>query len=338
MLFYEEIYFDAVKSIYIIIKTYLLYNLGLVEYTDSVKNICNDLTKINILYTKIIQWASDLRSKTDNKTSENDISNFIRDFTNKVSYTNEDIDYESLNQLCDIAQNNGDNLKLDTFTPINSGTIALVFKGSLNNKPIVVKLLRNNIKNKLTESINLFLFIFKVLQYFPYLWNIDILSIFKLNMETLLNQVDFITEMNNIDMYYNETNTIEDLVIPKVYKYFTETNNKLIVMDFLEGKTVYELSEEEKIIYSKQLMNVWLQGCLQINISHGDMHPGNVLFMDNKIGYIDFGIVLNLDIEQQNCILNFLKNYAYNDYEQMFEDMFNDTFIKTRWSCRDSFA
>ena len=341
-IYFGSIYFDAIKSIYIIIKTYVLYNVGLVDYTNSIKNICNDLSKINILYTKIIQWASDLRSKKDELTGENDITNekelnkFIRDFTNKVSYTNEDIDYESLNQLCDMAQNNGDNLKLDSFTPINSGTIALVFKGSLNNKPIVVKLLRNNIKNKLTDSINLFLFIFLILQYVPYLWNIDILSFFKMNMDILLKQIDFITEMNNIDMYYNETNMIDGLVIPKVYKYFTETNNKLIVMDFLKGKTVYELSEEEKNIYSKKMMNIWLQSSLTFNLSHGDLHPGNVLFMDNKIGYIDFGIVLNLDIEQQNFILNFLKNYAYSDYEQMFEDMFNEIFIKNMINVKDN--
>lgn len=329
MLCFDSKYFDAIKSIYIIIKTYVLYNIGLVDYTNSIKNICNDLSKINLLYIKIIQWASDLRSKKDELTTgENELNKFLRDFTNKVSYTNEDIDYESLNQLCDIAQNNGDNLKLDSFTPINSGTIALVFKGSLNNKPIVVKILRNNIKNKLTDSINLFLFIFLILQYVPYLWYIDILSIFKMNMDTLLKQVDFITEMNNIDMYYNETNMIDTLVIPKVYKYFTETNNKIIVMDFLKGKTVYELTEEEKIICSKQMMNLWLQLNLQTNLLHGDLHPGNILFMDDKIGYIDFGTILIIDIEQQNVMLNFVKNYAYTDYDQMFEDLFNETFIK----------
>ena len=107
-------------------------------------------------------------------------------------------------------------------------------------------------------------------------------------------------------------------------------------MDFLEGKTVYELSEEEKIIYSKQMMNLWLQICLQTNLVHGDLHPGNVLFMDNKIGYIDFGIILIIDVEQQNCILNFLKNYAYNDYDQMFEDMFNETFIKNIIKIKDN--
>ena len=47
-------------------------------------------------------------------------------------------------------------------------------------------------------------------------------------------------------------------------------------------------------------------------------------------------IVLNLDIEQQNCILNFLKNYAYNDYEQMFEDLFNETFIKYMVKIKDN--
>ena len=321
------IYFDAIKSIYIILKSYILYNVGLVEYTDSIKNICNDLTKINILYTKIIQWASDLRSNKDVISNENDdLINYIKDFTNKVSYKNEDIDYDSLNKLCDIAHNNGDNFKLDSFTPINSGTIALVFKGSLNNKPIVIKILRNNIKYQLRESLNLFLFIFTIIQYIPYLWNIDILSVFKMNINTLMNQVDFITEMNNIDMFYNEveSNAIDLLVIPKVYKYFTETNNNVIVMDFLEGKTVYELSKEEKIIYSSQMMNIWLHNSFQININHGDLHPGNVLFMmDNKIGFVDFGIIIKLDIEKQNFLLNFLKNYGYGDYDQLFEDIVN---------------
>ena len=109
----------------------------------------NELSTINIFYTKLIQWIS------DNNVHNEEISNYIKIFTNNVKYNQSDIDYKSLLELNLIAHNNGDKLVITDLIPINSGTISLVFKGLLNDKPIVIKLLRKDINKTLKESVDL---------------------------------------------------------------------------------------------------------------------------------------------------------------------------------------
>ena len=107
-------------------------------------------------YTKIIQWIA------DHNFNDEKLTDFLKHFTNNVYYTKEDIDYESLIELYNHAEQNGDTFSLSGLTPINAGTISLVFKGTLNGKPIVIKMLRRNIKDKLHDAINLFNYIFMV--------------------------------------------------------------------------------------------------------------------------------------------------------------------------------
>jgi predicted unusual protein kinase regulating ubiquinone biosynthesis (AarF/ABC1/UbiB family) len=41
----------------------------------------------------------------------------------------------------------------NNYIPINSGSVALVYKACLNDKPVVVKVLRHNIKKNIEEDI-----------------------------------------------------------------------------------------------------------------------------------------------------------------------------------------
>ena len=48
------------------------YKLGIISYTDIIKEACNELSKINIIYAKILQWdifKSILTTNNENKYS-----------------------------------------------------------------------------------------------------------------------------------------------------------------------------------------------------------------------------------------------------------------------------
>jgi predicted unusual protein kinase regulating ubiquinone biosynthesis (AarF/ABC1/UbiB family) len=312
-----HIFSTIFKTIYITTKNLIIYAYNK-NYVSAVNNTLIELSRINIFYTKLLQWIS------DNNINNEEINNCIKKFTNNVEYNNDDIDYDSLLSLNLIAYNNGDNLIITDIKPINSGTISLVFKGLLNEKPIVIKLLRKNIDKKLNEAIDLFLYIGKISKYIYILNNFNLYKIISNNIKSLLDQLNFIKEVDNLNIFYNSHIKSNNIIIPKVYKYFTENNNKLIVMDYLSGKHINDLHIDEKEDYCNVWLKTYMLNNFKYGIVHGDLHPGNIIFLENNvIGYIDFGIIYKLNIEQQNFLYTFYNNLAQKKYNNLLDDIFD---------------
>lgn len=95
-----------------------------------------------------------------------------------------------------------------------------------------------------------------------------------------------------------------DIVIPHVYSHYS-TNN-VLTMDYFEGLNYEEFkntsSQEEK---NRAGEIIWKFTAVSVN-NHGlynaDPHPGNYLFADNKVCFLDFGFTKRYDSE-------FIKNW-----------------------------
>jgi serine/threonine protein kinase len=89
--------------------------------------------------------------------------------------------------------------------------------------------------------------------------------------------------------------------IPRVSDYFIENNRYFIVMDFIEGDTLFKVlnSRPNKRLDEAEVVNWTLQICDVLEYLHGqsppviyrDLKPANVMITkDNKVMLIDFGI------------------------------------------------
>ena len=123
------------------------YIVNVLYYNDVVKHykyIIQNLTSSNMLFIKFMQWFS-----SNNMSDE--IKEVIRGFADNVPYTSSDIEYAQLEELILVAESNNQTLILNT-TPVNSGTIAIVYEGTLDDKPVILKQLRKNINIDLKKS------------------------------------------------------------------------------------------------------------------------------------------------------------------------------------------
>ena len=156
----------------------LKYILNFTDFITTIKNICTNISKINIFYIKVFQWFTyDL---TDDKKQNDELYDFFSNFTNNVEYSNNDIDYSIITNLITYVQDEGIEIYVDS-KPINSGTIALAFKGRLNNKDIIIKLLRKNILEKINDFYNHMEIIRNILKFLYFI------NIFNFNLINYLN-------------------------------------------------------------------------------------------------------------------------------------------------------
>lgn len=288
------------------------YKIEKKERIELIKNIADKLENINIFYVKILQslcLKDDLLYKNE--------KDYLIKYTDNVPYNSDDIDYNILDEIQDKY-----NIYFDNYEPLNSGIIGVTFKGiyGVDNKKVVIKIIKNNIKNKIEkafEEIELFIYILSII---PYMKKLNLKKCLLDNKELLLDQTNFRKEVNNIQIFKEKNINNKEYIIPECYPYITSEYNNVIVMENIKGLTFNDIKDyDEKIKYEfgRLLIKFGIISILYNSAVHCDIHPGNLFFYINEetdlkpkyqIGYIDFGIVAFPSRENQNIYYTFFKN------------------------------
>lgn len=289
---------------------------------DCIKNVAKYLSDKNIIYSKIFQSLScGANILTDEEMK------FLSMFNDEAPYNNNEVwNVDAMVDNVNISTNSV--LRIDN-VPIKSGMIALVYKGKLGMKDVIIKVKRKNIYEKLIDGIQKMEYIVKLLSYLPYTRVLSLSDVFEENVEEMLKQVDFKNEVDIAGKVYNNFKYMDDIVIPKVYPEFTTADNRIIVMDFLEGKTIRDVPAMEKYDYGKIVAKYSMKSVLYDRLYHNDLHAGNIFFMEiddkKKIGVIDFGATGTMTRHQQNIFYSFFKEGAINkNYEAAAEVLVKD--------------
>jgi ubiquinone biosynthesis protein len=78
----------------------------------------------------------------------------------------------------------------------------------------------------------------------------------------------------------------------------------ILVMEYIPGKNILEAKKDKKKIIDIVTKSVYKM-LFEDRFFHADLHPGNIFFYNNKITFLDFGIVghLNKDLEKKLFLL-----------------------------------
>jgi predicted unusual protein kinase regulating ubiquinone biosynthesis (AarF/ABC1/UbiB family) len=294
---------------------FIKFKLHYIDYNNTIKIMLQEFSKINILHIKALQWNIQGIINTSPEISE-----YFENFSDNVPYSEKDINYAVFHSIQNYAKTVNQTLSIDNnFKPFKSGTIALVFKGLLNDKPIVIKMLRKDINKEIEYGINNIIITTNIISFiFSFFYKINT-SCFIKNIESnrklLMEQTDFKKEIQNNEIFQELSKLHPNIVIPHIYKEFNDISDEIIIMDFLESQPLNSINnlENYKNTFIKFTFDTLFVHC----ITHADMHKGNFLFLkDNKIGILDFGMIVQ-NISRDHCsniidILFSIKNSDIN--------------------------
>ena len=323
---------NLIKLMFSLFVQLFKYIFNYENYDNTIIKCLNHIGNYNIIFIKIFQWIWIKNNNPDNSWLTETISKELYTYTNNTPYNESDIDYKNLINIFMIAQKRGDNLELLDIIPCNSGTISLIFKAKLNNKNIVIKLLRNNIKKKLEDGVNLLINIEKILYNTIFFNKIVTTKIFDNNKANILSQVDLLNEVANMNLFNKSFLKCPDIIVPNVYSSYTEINSNFILMDYIDGKYIYELTNEELDKYFDTFIKFIMNFIFIKNILHCDLHQGNILFYKEtteennqlyKIGIIDMGMITKINVRELNFMYLWLMA-IYNDKFEYFLDYLKD--------------
>ena len=200
--------------------------------------------------------------------------------------------------------------------PIACGSIAQVYKGVMEGKPVAVKILRPN----LIDTINIDLSILddfrpvmrKVLGLGS---NFDIDAFLLEIREMLTREVDLRTEAVNMRRFEDNFKNVKSVSVPRIYPDYCSAN--VLTMEFIQGIQIKDIinmpvPQSKKSEYTRTITKSYLKQVYIDGFYHADPHGGNMLVQENDtIAFIDFGAVGSIDDELKKNMLEFY--YAINN-------------------------
>ena len=288
---------------------------------NCIKKITRRLENTNIVYIKIFQTLcceKDLLNENE--------KNFLMKYIDNVPYSDNEIDYLYLEKVCKEYS-----ITLNSKIPCNSGIMAVVFKGKIENKnfqDIVIKLKKIGIDERYEIAYNNLLKLAYYTKFIPFLKNFQIEKLLYDCKENTLLQGDFINEVSNLNDIYFKIDNNQELRVPICFPEITSKYNNIIIMEDISGLKINDLlnmSQEIKNNFAKLLLKFGI--CCQLNygILNGDFHAGNTFFYLNydennnpiyQIGIIDFGLSFKISKKNQERDFKFLYNmFTLHEFE-----------------------
>ncbi len=203
--------------------------------------------------------------------------------------------------------------------PLAAASMSQVYKAQLlDGTSVIVKIRRPGIRAVIEADLRLLTQLseiaekeIKVLQnYHPK----EIAHQFTLSMR---RELDLTVECRNAERMAANFSEDPNIVIPKVY--WQWTSERINVQEFIDGIPgnnidAIETSGLDRKILAKRGAEAVLKMVLEDGFFHADPHPGNCFYLtDNRIAFIDFGMVGRLSEERRGQVLRLLKGMIDKD-------------------------
>jgi ubiquinone biosynthesis protein len=128
--------------------------------------------------------------------------------------------------------------------------------------------------------------------------------------KSLLRELDFTIEANNLHIIGQNLAEFEEIVIPEPIDDYTTT--RVLTMEYISGKKITALNplrllEIDGSLLAEELFGAYLKQFLIDGIFHADPHPGNVFLTDDdRIALIDLGMVGRVTRSFQDNLLRLM--------------------------------
>ncbi|WP_113924267.1 ABC1 kinase family protein [Cognataquiflexum aquatile] len=221
----------------------------------------------------------------------------------------------------------------DTFTrsAVNAASIGQVHQAIQNGKKLAVKIQYPGVADSVSSDLKLVRpFALRLLN-----MNEKELDHYMAEVEEkLLEETDYVLEVQRSKEISGACSHIEDLVFPTYYENLS--SDRIITMDWIEGKHIKEWLEtnptqEQKNRIGQALWDFYHHQVHNLMQVHADPHPGNFIIQNNdKLGIIDFGCVKVIPEDFYKGYFSLIKRELFINEDELNEIFYGLEFISDK--------
>ncbi|WP_374353683.1 ABC1 kinase family protein, partial [Chitinimonas sp.] len=203
--------------------------------------------------------------------------------------------------------------------PIGSASIAQVHRARLaDGRPVILKVRRPNIVGKIEADLRVLHHLASLIEFeFPEARQYQPVRIVEQFAKSLRRELDLAQEAHHHRRFAENFANDPYIVIPEIH--WDYTNEIVNVQQYIGGVPGNELALLEPAGLDRKLLaqrgaDAVLKMILIDGYFHADPHPGNVIYLpDNRIAFIDFGMVGRLPGPRRDEIVDLLAALASRD-------------------------
>ena len=202
-------------------------------------------------------------------------------------------------------------------TPLASASLGQVHRARLRGgRDVVVKVQRPNIRQRITEDLEAFDEMARMLEKHTRVGQqMDLRAVLEEFRRTIFEELDYRREAGNLERLADNLAGFALIVVPRSVADYT--TSRVLTMDFVPGQKVTSLHPAARLevdgqALAEELFQAYLQQILVDGFFHADPHPGNVFITpDNRIGLLDLGMVARLAPRLQDTLLKMVLAIAH---------------------------
>ncbi len=215
--------------------------------------------------------------------------------------------------------------------PLASASIAQVHRATLKDgRKVVLKVQRPGVKPKITGDLGVLHALAGWLEEaIPEAAAMDLRGIITSFTKSILQELDFRIEARNLDRFRSTHEDNSRVVFPTVFNELS--TEEVLCMEFLDGRNFALAIEqgEDVSAVAETYFQVAYKMLFIDGFFHGDLHPGNVLVMDeHRLGILDCGMVGRLSPAMKDKVIDILHAVLNEDLEGVART-FYDLSIRT---------
>jgi len=198
--------------------------------------------------------------------------------------------------------------------PLAAGTIGQVHRARLEGgHRVVIKVQRPDAAESIERDLGLLTLFAEKAEGRDALRDlVDIPAVVEHLSSSLRRELDFRQEAGNIERMREVLAGYTRLSVPAVHQQLS--TRRLLVMDEVVGGPLRDAPlGEERIEAARQLLEAFYRQVLTEGFFHADPHPGNMLWWDGRIYFLDFGMVGELSPEMRGQLLLLLLAFWQED-------------------------
>ncbi|HWB52779.1 MAG TPA: AarF/ABC1/UbiB kinase family protein, partial [Tepidisphaeraceae bacterium] len=203
-----------------------------------------------------------------------------------------------------------------------SASVGQVHRARLKNgRRAVIKVQHPGIEGVVRRDLDILAFLADLAERNEQLRRYQPAAIIREFSRTTLKELDFRSEMRNLQVFRLNFAEDETVVFPKPYPELT--TGRVLTMEFLKGCKIGDPKGLERLGMDREELarrgaNIFVEMIFRDGFYHADPHPGNFLFLSNgRIGLLDAGMVGRIDETFRRDIEDILLAAGDRDAERL---------------------
>ena len=188
--------------------------------------------------------------------------------------------------------------------PLAAGTIAQVHRATLTGgEHVVIKVQRPNARTDIERDLELLrAFSRRAEKRAGVKQFIDVAGVVDQLSTSLVRELDFRREAESITRMHDVLQSYPRLGVPKLFPELS--TSRVLVMEEIAGVPIDAVpAGPARTETARQLLESYFHQVIGVGFFHADPHPGNLIWRDDRLYFLDFGMVGEIDDDTRELLM-----------------------------------